>query len=518
MKRITLLLSSLLLFVVLKGNLTEGDSLLSELTFSNNLEKEVFTHFLKEDSTDLYALFYTLNFEGTLGDITSNKRKLDQYSFSFKSEKFNSLKNAKKAKVLYKDVHDKYFTKYETISFFNEIHSSGKYNCVSATALYGIIFDELDLDYNIQLLPNHVYLVLFPDEEAIPIETTNPLKGYKNHDSKTKRDYVRFLKDSKLISEVEYNSYSVDELFEKYFYANKLITLKNLVGVQYFNAGLSLFTEEKWEEAFNEFEKASVFFYDEKLDFMLMASLNNYLVEESKYSFDRLKYILKISKYIKGENKVEVVLSQFSMYIDHFLINNSDVPNLTKSYNYLSGRISDSTLKNEIDFLYHYEVGRYYLLKGFTKKSNDYFIKALNAKPKNIDAQTAFLQTLAQRMENMGFEASLEFLTKCWEDYPDLHSNNMFREMLGSAFLYEAIDLFNDRQIKEGLNRLDAFEELVENYESITINSDLVGDAYSSAAAYYFRIGNYKKARAMVNQGLSYSPNNYRLKRALNSF
>jgi hypothetical protein len=55
------------------------------------------------------------------------------------------------------------------------------------------------------------------------------------------------------------------------------------------------------------------------------------------------------------------------------------------------------------------------------------------------------------------------------------------------------------------------FEELAGRYPDAQPNTQLVGQAYSRAAVYFYRKGQTQKARNLIEAGLKLSPNNYEL-------
>jgi len=69
--------------------------------------------------------------------------------------------------------------------------------------------------------------VAYPNLDPILVETTNPLHGYQNYTQKFKNQYVNVLAESKLISNEDLNSHSVNELFEKHYFKEKTASLDN---------------------------------------------------------------------------------------------------------------------------------------------------------------------------------------------------------------------------------------------------------------------------------------------------
>jgi hypothetical protein len=68
---------------------------------------------------------------------------------------------------------NKYLKYYKLDSFFPDIFSTKTYNCVNGTALFAIIFDEINIPYHILEVPNHVYLIAYPSTLKIGVESTD---------------------------------------------------------------------------------------------------------------------------------------------------------------------------------------------------------------------------------------------------------------------------------------------------------------------------------------------------------
>lgn len=104
------------------------------------------------------------------------------------------------------------------MQLFTELNKNGNYNCVTATALYGLLLNDLGIPFSIKETPEHVYLIAYPKSDAILIESTDPLKGYRVFNDNYKALIVQNLKENKIISESEFKTGNVNNLFDKYFF------------------------------------------------------------------------------------------------------------------------------------------------------------------------------------------------------------------------------------------------------------------------------------------------------------
>ncbi|HEY0741454.1 MAG TPA: hypothetical protein VGD40_08330, partial [Chryseosolibacter sp.] len=177
----------------------------ADLTFSSEFEKAMFDAHLNKTKPEAFKLFIA-------SGQTLNEQAIDQAFQHFdlfikrvNTEKVLSKRNDKKVKLVYDDVHDTFLRKYELENRFEDIFINGHYNCVSATALYALVFEKLNIPYVIKEKPTHVYLIAYPSTERIIVETTTPAGGFITFNPQFKQSYVKILRDQKLITAQEYS-------------------------------------------------------------------------------------------------------------------------------------------------------------------------------------------------------------------------------------------------------------------------------------------------------------------------
>ena len=70
---------------------------------------------------------------------------------------------------IFKTVHASLLNKYDVNANFRGIFQSGEYNCVTGSALYGIVFSHYNIPFVVKEAPTHVYLVVDPNGKKIKI-------------------------------------------------------------------------------------------------------------------------------------------------------------------------------------------------------------------------------------------------------------------------------------------------------------------------------------------------------------
>jgi tetratricopeptide (TPR) repeat protein len=183
--------------------------------------------------------------------------------------------------------------------------------------------------------------------------------------------------------------------------------------------------------------------------------------------------------------------------------------------------INDTTLINEIGFVYYSEMGRYFFNKSEYKESLPYSENAYRIERKNADAENLFISSIILSYSDMrNISGILDSLNNYAGKYPELADNNKFQGLRYSIILNLCNRSFSMHDGTKALEYLSMFENLLPpDYSDLDvslISKDIV-NAYSKAASYYYRKGNYSKAKKYLEKGLEFVPGNYELLIKLNS-
>lgn len=491
---------------------------LSDIKFNSEYESRVFNEYLKEKNQSLlFDLFLSIDSEIDTDIVLKYKerytRELNLLS-SYTSKNSNDKKNIK---FIYKNVHSAFFTKYEMENKFSDIFKNGFYNCVSGSALYGLFLSDLSIPFQIKLRPNHVFLLSYPETSQILIETTNPAMGYIDFDKNFKTNYVNYLKNTKQISKDEFNLKSIDDLFKEYYFKEEIITLENLVGIQYYNDGLYKVEDKKIEEAIYQFQKADLFYSSPEIKLMLMSSLAEVISKCEYDKLEQIKYFTLLTRFKGNELKQEDFLAEFGRITNYNLINDIGRADFyDEAFNYIIENVSDSSLIQDISFYYSYERSRNLMNFGKYDQAFPFMEEAYKLNPDNSNVQVMFIMLIGLAVRDISDNYKiLETINNYNEKYPQLIENDNFRSYLMLAYLNVAFDNIIKNKVNESLEYISKFEDVyVENSKGV-IDNNAISRVYSHLSSYYFRKGNYRKAKTILEDGLKYVPGNYELNKKL---
>lgn len=486
----------------------------SELHYDSEFEKKSFEAFL-DKKPDYFALLLAPDETVSPQQYEQWKATFERNIASLRAELDTKKKNDKKIKFLYEKIHSQFLTKYEGINLFSQVFKDGVYNCVSATGLYSLVFDHFAIPYSIQERPTHVYLVAYPENERIQIETTTPVGGYHIFDHAFKQNYVKKLTEYKLISSVEYQSKSVDELFDRYFFNNENIDITKLIGIQYINSGLFYLDKNENEKAYHQFEKSFIFYPTEKARYLMFNILLEIFNGLSYSDEKKAVYLAKLYRFSKEGISQDVVTGEFYRITQTVFLQDGNKERYEKIYNLLRQSIENDGIRAQIEYIYNYENGRILYNQGRYLDASPFFEKALAAKPNNVDMTGIFIANLKQ-VESLVKDKPffIKQLKQYGELYPTLKENNNFSALQAENILELVTSYYENGKIKEAEEYRLMFEELASQAPGMNIGfvEYQIGRAYSAGCVYYFKSGQKTKAKTIVDKGLTYAPNNYQLR------
>ncbi|MEE4197457.1 MAG: hypothetical protein V2I54_07415 [Bacteroidales bacterium] len=506
----------LILILIFKNTIfttvfAQPDSLIrfSDLSYHSDFEREAIENFVLH-KRDTFNLFLAIDEKMTQKEASWRK---DIYLSVFKDlekKKIQSKKIKRKIKLSYSNVHSRFLKKYNDNEYFPVIFQTGTYNCVSASMLYAMIFDNLGIPYKVKASSNHVYLVANPGSNSIVIETTNPGFEQKIFTGEFKQQYVNYLRTSKLISESEYKNKSTEEIFEEKFKEVRDAKFDNLPGFQYYNKALTKLQNNEPEEALNLSQKAYFFFPDYQVKNLLHTSL---LFQIEQCTFDKVSDIDYLAQFSRFENTdMNVVVGIFNNIIYHHL-QYIDKEDFCDSLNTrLVSQLTNKNLIDEINFTYNLQMSYHFQNSDKVEK---YVTKALAIKGNHRDANIIFENYLSKKLNRIyDAKALIDSMHQMKEryNYEPLSSIITNHEIVG--YLRLASKSYNQNQIAQGDKYLLEFEtnctKPIENNElRLTIER-----TYRNIA-YILYMNNYRtKAKSIKTRGLKLVPESELIKTA----
>ena len=426
-----------------------------------------------------------------------------------------SKKVAKDVKYIYDALHEKFLRKYQPLAYFDEIFERGVYNCVTAVALYAMSFEALGIPYGIKETPTHVYIVADPEASQLLIETTDPVSGFKTFSPGFKESYIAQLAMLKLVDQSDVATKGIYPLFDEFYFGGSDLTLQQLVGIQYYNKGVSLFENKDYHAAWSSLLKARLFHSNQQINDLLFASLANALSGSDYSEWEDIKLLPYLGLFKAYDVKKTNVTGEFSRMLNYVLIENSNVEMAEKAFQFFISKTEDDEIVKEVTYRYNYEKGRIAYNRGNYQESFGFMTMAYGSKPGNANAESLLTDSFRLAFRNKPAVEALATLDTLMTAHVGLKDNNHLNTMKLNLYLVKMGEDFDSKKTTSGNQMRELFEMKVEADDTYSYDKNILGNAYSKAAVYYFKRGYTSKARALLKAGLKYAPDSYELKSRL---
>lgn len=469
--------------------------------FKTNFEKDVFLEYQNNKKIKYFNLLIALNYNASSTDI---EKKINSFCIDLENKGIRKLKPKKQIKQIYDQVHDRFLKKYEEVAYFDDIFTTGNFNCVSASALYALILDYFDINYIIKETPTHVYIIADPSATSFLIETTLPSNGVFVFDEKFKKNYIDFLYNNKIISDSEFNATSTDALFKKHYESDKTIDPIKLAALQYYNQGVFLYNSGNYSSAASSLQKAEIVYPSSAIQFLYSNALLNLIAEQSgkkKYDGKTLAKYVNLNK--TSHDALQTSKDHFNAVSNEMVINRPDIPAYLAFYSGFINQLCDSVDKSDYMQSYHEILSYYHYLKHDYLKVLDHASSAYELNPENLRTQQLVMESLMKyfQEESESENFTPDTLINYAERFPFILREDVFVKLLSYCFIGD-ISGYNsqvaDADRNYALNKLQNFcigiNKRVDNF--------VIEKLYLESATTLINSYHFDEAQLLLEDGL----------------
>lgn len=520
------LFSFLLIYLFLASTFLFSQTTLitDELYFHSELEQQAFqltSHDLEEHIIQLLAVNEGMNAD----DVERVKSKLEQHFKVLEAKGVRNKKIKKATQIIFDITHGAFLQKYEFYAEFHQIFENGVYDCVTASALYALIFDHFDIPYEIREVPSHVYVIAYPETENIIVETTDPINGVFSID---KEKYIEELIGMKIISQQEAKAKSVNELYKIYVEEdNKAINMKQLVGDLYYNASILAAQDDNHYRTYAYLKKAQAI-YDKKM--ARLSEMNTLLLLAQKSNIEDLQSMKPLFMLLDFEEYTELVgidLYNFnSKAAQLYLVDDYQPQKYERFYHYLMRSFDTEKYKEIADkarLVYYSQKAHSWRLQSKFEQAMVFADSAYQIAPNNLTIRAQLTQIImanfsylviqeeSTEKEGRTFIEKMETIT---DKYPFLKDNLKIVEIQFFSMYMSLDELKIERQRDKMAVLLEAivkkFDDLPVSSRSIRI-SELVENSYYRLIQEYILVDDFDNAQAWLDKGFQRFPDSEEL-------
>lgn len=139
--------------------------------------------------------------------------------------------------ALFKKTHTTFLYQYNQYSNIDEL-TTGKYDCLTATALFADVLSRAGYNYNIIETNYHIFIVVNTSEGEVILETTDRFGGFINDKTKINNAIARYRMNTLESATPSHHQYK--------FSLYQAVDPDQLNGLLYFNQAVRAFNEGDW--------------------------------------------------------------------------------------------------------------------------------------------------------------------------------------------------------------------------------------------------------------------------------
>lgn len=514
-----LILYALLLLPFLTRSQSKTHSIFDLDVFVSSAEKELFTKIETARKADYLQLFLASDdLAGKKVSKADCRQKIERF-LAENAFEGKSTPSAKAIKKLYKTIHDAFFEKYTDNPGFSEMFLNGNYNCATASALYAYLLDTLQVEYHIRETPNHVYIIAAPSTHNVVFETTAPGARVLQFTDKMKSQYLEYLYKNKLISKAEWENGNKDELFEKYFYSDKPIDIRQLAGILYYNRGLDQMENEKYEEAYKDFEKSYFLYPAEKSKYFASACLGAFIgnLEKAQDQEKFPRYIVRYGQLGDKEVSKEMAGSYLETTSRKLLYEKPDAAKYLGIYHSLLAAVDDEELRLELRKDHYYNMAYYFYLQDSYRPAKVYLDSLYSINNENLLVRQRYPEIIYRIVQDIpDNKKAVDSLDYYFKQYPFIAANQQLIEYKVFLLAKESALASEKEDFTTAVKYMWMLDATLKEHSTFARKNEIyILPVYTAVSSYYVRKGDYKNAQTVLKAIEKHLPGNEEITRRL---
>lgn len=161
---------------------------------------------------------------------------------------------------VFNKTHAKFLKHYEEYASFVELLSGGRYNCLTGTALYALLLDNLGYRFSIVETNYHIFLLVNTKDGQVLFEATDPQNGFVRDADRIKERISKYRQNLEAQADAgkTYYRYQVN-LFRQ-------VTMEQLAGLLYYNQSVKAYNERNLTLSVNWLSLSAPYYKSSRVD------------------------------------------------------------------------------------------------------------------------------------------------------------------------------------------------------------------------------------------------------------
>jgi tetratricopeptide (TPR) repeat protein len=216
----------------------------------------------KDTSTEsLLALLLASDPAMTKDKLSSLQEQLQEFTLHLQQEKPKYPSEKKYLKWVVLEVRNRFLHNYDLYPSFGQLFTGGTYNCLSGTALYGLIFQKLNYPVEIHETAFHAYLIIHTPKRKLLLDATDAENGFAYYAYQIQAREALYRENERARYQPAFN---------------RVIDFYELAGLHYYNEAILQFNAANYSESLKFLEKAAQLYpRSERIQYLQASALLN---------------------------------------------------------------------------------------------------------------------------------------------------------------------------------------------------------------------------------------------------
>jgi len=484
----------------------------SQLHYENEQERNSFQS-IELRNPDYLGIFLYSNSNATKADYRELDRKLDALVKDLRRLAKRKKSSKRKAKIIYRNFDRSLLQTYACDATLIDIVDSAKYNDLTATVMYALLFERMDIPYAISEKPTGISMTLWPESEPLLIATNKDGLECDPVTDSLKRSSINLLANNGSIEKDEYLGMNEAQIFDHVMAkGGDNMNLRELAAIHYGKKGIHELGKGDFDRAMMYLEKSMWLEPNGRFNMVTNFTRSKYLAEHSQVDQRFIDRLVAYGNDPLNENGINTLIVAYGNVIESKLSDTTKWGEFNAISSEIFRRIEDSTMLNELKFGYHYAYGWANNRLHRYDHALFHFDSAFYYDPAYEKLPESFCVALVNSLKNRSdFDAMLTLINGFSKAHPTLDEDAEFNSIKYELYLRKAFMSMEEGQAEHGLRWLVRFEQEAPISATKLIDEELISMVYARASTVYFERGNREQARQLIEQGLFYIPNNMEL-------
>jgi tetratricopeptide (TPR) repeat protein len=493
----------------------QQDSLIRALiAFHTPAEKEAYARAMEAPTQEnLIALFLHVDPSGVQVDPASVVERIAEFTEQHPRHTLGAAMKVKQLERLFEEVQGAFLTRYNENALFDDLFVNGDFNCLTASILFALLFDEYRLPYELRVRPEHVYVITAVDGTMVSVETTDPVSGVFAYDEKFKRQLLEQLLNAKILSRSQVDTLGADAALASVAEADSVVDIRGIAGALYFNSGLSEHQAGRQGTAIAQLAKGyGLFPFGPTRQTLLMAMAAKVDQSDLTDTAD-IELLGRTWAIANNDERGDGIVTIHERLLTASLVEHSDTALARKQTEILLRYVEQASVRDRIQFAYQLEFGRFLAIKKDFGGALEHFLLANAINPDHAQLSEWIVGALVEKLQRSpDRSAFIRNLDSLVELHPELKGLEAMRRCYMITYLIAAEDNFNIDRRQQAESHLSEFESLfVPDRSDLPV--DAIASSYISGWRSWTRARRGDMARSCIARGQRIAPYNEELNR-----